>query len=365
MAYDPVRHETVLFGGEDDHASLGDTWTWDGHGWSRDRSATSPTPREGASMIYDPTLGAVLLLGGVTYRSGPGCPDPYAEMLRRSDSQAGAAPGGALSPYVDTCPPPVPRQDMWAWDGHTWHSIGQEPIPGHIGGVAWDARQRDIVAIGIGLDTWIWKGQTWSSSPAAHVIDSPDGLNLTTDYRTGRPLLLLFELGPPCDEGASAPAPSPGNHERRSPGLSSEGGMINCGVTGDGHTYTGYAASTWTWTGAAWAQVFTSDMPFPGSVTSGVAAPAVLLGRSDRGQSQTWTWSGVDWMLSVTSSAPPLEDALTPGAIADGPQSGSAVYFAPGDPCIPAPGGSPSGCSVAAPPGNSTWIWDGKVWSRV
>jgi hypothetical protein len=362
MAYDPVRQETVLFGGEDVHGSLGDTWIWDGHAWTLARTAVSPAPRDGARMVFDPALGTVLLLGGVSFHSGPGCPDPYAPMLRISSQ----GPGGTSG--VDPCPSPTARQDMWAWDGRSWRYAGTVPNPGRIDGVAWDAHAHDLVAMSIGTDnlgTWTWDGTTWHRARSAHTIDSPEGLSLTTDDRTGQPLLLLDGLGPPCDGGAAAPAAAPGNHGQRSPGLSSSGeGMINCGVSSDGgRSYTGYVASTWTWTGAAWDQVFTSDMPYPATMTDGATSPAVLLGQTQPSQAETWTWSGSDWTRRTSSPGPPHQAALTPGAIADGPQ-GSVVYFAPGDPCSISPGTTALGCTIAAPPGSATWIWNGSAWAR-
>jgi hypothetical protein len=82
MAYDPATATVVLFGGissERTPAStmspvpasamqpitdLDETWSWNGTTWARLSPATSPAPRDGASMAYDPGTEALLLFGG-------------------------------------------------------------------------------------------------------------------------------------------------------------------------------------------------------------------------------------------------------------------------------------------------------------
>lgn len=80
MAYDPVREQIVLFGGqpalgetcdgESDYCR--DTWLWDGTGWTQaGQGALQPQPsgREDSSMAFSPEHGGVVLFGG---DSGPG-----------------------------------------------------------------------------------------------------------------------------------------------------------------------------------------------------------------------------------------------------------------------------------------------------
>jgi len=72
-AYDPVRQRAILFGGLDDaRQHLGDTWEWDCNARTWLQVATGgtpgidkPTPREGASLVYDPGGDRLLLFGGV------------------------------------------------------------------------------------------------------------------------------------------------------------------------------------------------------------------------------------------------------------------------------------------------------------
>jgi PKD repeat protein len=67
MAYDPILGESVLFGGGDtDSDSLGDTWTFAGGVWDNITSqlSVSPSPRSAPTLVYDPTLQALVLYGG-------------------------------------------------------------------------------------------------------------------------------------------------------------------------------------------------------------------------------------------------------------------------------------------------------------
>ncbi len=55
----------VLFGGcctED--FWFGDTWTYNGTTWAQESPANSPSPRDSASMAYDPATSQLVLFGG-------------------------------------------------------------------------------------------------------------------------------------------------------------------------------------------------------------------------------------------------------------------------------------------------------------
>ena len=61
MAYDAATGNPVLFSGD---RSTACTWTWDGSTWTQQHPATSPPPREAASMAYDAATGNPVLFGG-------------------------------------------------------------------------------------------------------------------------------------------------------------------------------------------------------------------------------------------------------------------------------------------------------------
>jgi hypothetical protein len=85
MAYDPLRGETVLFGGSLAGGGVGgDTWIWNGLDWSPRATGVSPPPRFGASMTFDVARGVMVLTGG---RSAPIA---------------------------------APLEDVWEWDGTAW-----------------------------------------------------------------------------------------------------------------------------------------------------------------------------------------------------------------------------------------------------
>ena len=63
LAFDPVRNETVLFGGNDGGRSWADTWTWNGTSWTQ-RSTGGATGRSDAGMTFDRQRGVMVMFGG-------------------------------------------------------------------------------------------------------------------------------------------------------------------------------------------------------------------------------------------------------------------------------------------------------------
>lgn len=87
MAYDPVRKETVLFGGSiENGVTLPETWIWDGAGWEQRTPPTTPAGKLGAAMTWDPAGEQIVLFGGATCASA-GC---------------------------------LVTNEVWTWDGVTW-----------------------------------------------------------------------------------------------------------------------------------------------------------------------------------------------------------------------------------------------------
>jgi hypothetical protein len=134
MAYDGMRHNVVLFGGEKSPPIppdlLNDTWIWDGTDWIEQNPESSPSPRI-TQLVFDAALGEAVLLGG----------------------NAGLA--GQYS-------------DMWGWDGANWSSLaaslppGFEPRTGAT--AAYDDATASIVALGcVGLSpmTFVFDGTAW------------------------------------------------------------------------------------------------------------------------------------------------------------------------------------------------------------
>jgi PKD repeat protein len=81
LAFDPIDGYTLLFGGASLSSSgleydLNDTWTYNHGSWHNISSTVgrAPSPRSGASLVYDAADGYMLLIGGVSESSsGAGC----------------------------------------------------------------------------------------------------------------------------------------------------------------------------------------------------------------------------------------------------------------------------------------------------
>jgi len=65
IAYDMKHGEVVLFGGVDStNRKLNDTWLWNGERWRRAEGTRPPPPRSEGYLAYDEKRGVVVLFGG-------------------------------------------------------------------------------------------------------------------------------------------------------------------------------------------------------------------------------------------------------------------------------------------------------------
>ncbi len=68
LVYDPEARATILFGGDTDFAPSGlfnDAWLWDGENWTAlEPDGTAPRIRSGAAATFDPRRGEVVVFGG-------------------------------------------------------------------------------------------------------------------------------------------------------------------------------------------------------------------------------------------------------------------------------------------------------------
>ncbi|MBI1853229.1 MAG: IPT/TIG domain-containing protein [Planctomycetes bacterium] len=67
IAFDPVRRKTVLFGGAQGNPPyfFGDTWEWDGTGWTQFFPTPSPCDRHSNVLVAVPGRGLTILVGGL------------------------------------------------------------------------------------------------------------------------------------------------------------------------------------------------------------------------------------------------------------------------------------------------------------
>ena len=142
MAFDSIRNQVVLFGGENGNfeEDFGDTWIWNGATmtWAQASPANSPAARDSFTMAFDPLRGETVLFGG------------FAQVSVSSLS------------------------DTWEWNGTTWTllSTPHKPSARYYYAMAYDVSHSDIVLLGGASpgsstfdlnDTWVLEGPYVSS----------------------------------------------------------------------------------------------------------------------------------------------------------------------------------------------------------
>jgi len=195
-AWDGARGRLLLFGGRRaDHSKLGDTWAWDGLGWTRvipegAAGDTSPPARARHAMAYDGGRDRILLQGGG---------EEVTRALWEWDGEAWALtrvddPGGGARPFSASGRGMVYRAASdriflyggggasygWEWDGVGW-TITHPADPEGDGappegiwdlGLAYDAVRERAVLFGgrtasrgedlVLGETWEWDGTSWA-----------------------------------------------------------------------------------------------------------------------------------------------------------------------------------------------------------
>jgi hypothetical protein len=267
IAYDAAHYYTLLFGGGDSGQPnpnpQNDTWIWRS-GWYKLSPATSPSPRNGTNLAYNPTTGTVVLFGGAD------------------------ANGNFLN-------------DTWTWDGVTW-TQQFPPIspPGrqlNVPAMAYDAATGTVVLFGGSAqggdlgDTWEWNGRTktWTQLFPA-TSPSPREAPLAYDPITRE--IVLF------------------------------GGNGSTGDLNDTWTWNG---ATWTqrFPAASPSPRYISSIAYD----AGLGQVVLFGGRAPDGQSldDTWGWNGATWTQLKTYSRPAARYAAP---MDFDPLSNGLVFFA-------------------------------------
>ena len=185
MAYDPSIGKVVLFGG----FATGDnsTWTFDGSDWTQLSTPTSPPSRGGASMDYDPAIGQMVFFGGY------GCGQELSNACNQTWTFDGTN-WTQLTITLPTSPPPrmgasmvfdpslnqlllfggwpgfAPgMNDTWTFDGSTWTQLfpATSPPARWSAMMAFDSTNNDMVLFGgyensASNDTWTFDGSNWT-----------------------------------------------------------------------------------------------------------------------------------------------------------------------------------------------------------
>ena len=292
MAYDSARRLVVLFGGAigaNTPVYLGDTWAWDGTGWSQRASYSGPVPREFHAMAYDSAHGRTVLFGGAI---------------------------GSLNP--------VYLGDTWEWDGAGWtQRASSGPAPRNYHAMAYDSAHGRVVLFGgvtgvysPGLgDTWEWDGMGWTQRASS---GPPPRFDHAMAYDSSRGRVVLFggtgaqPLGDTWEwDGASwsqrassGPASRVGHAMAYDPARRR---VVLFGGNGNG----GNLGDTWEWDGASWtlrASSGPSARYGHAMAYDSARGRVVLFGGFNWAASyaplgDTWEWDGASWTLR-TSSGP-------------------------------------------------------------
>jgi hypothetical protein len=387
MAYDPDTSSVVLFGGTTPYENvvLNDTWTWSAAGWSLHTPTNSPPGRGYMDLAYSPVSHKMVLFGGVSF--APVAPATVRDGLtwewdgtNWSSRQITPGPGPrfynssalnkasgniVLQGGLNFGDPPF--GETWIWNGSTW-SQAATPAPGKRANasLALDTRRKEMVLFG-GLsildsylaDTWTWDGKRWTShqpsiSPTGRVdaalAEDPANGNVVlfggqdaagysnqTWIWNGVDWILQNPMtSPPARSGAAM------HYDTQSGRIILLGGT-NGAVLND----------TWAWNGQNWIQLnpatspsarqaagFTRDgnghlVLFGGALASGVA-------------SDTWTWEGTNWIQQSPALSPP---ACQFARLAYSQQIGAVILF-----------GGIGGTGALL---SDTWKWNGTTWSAV
>jgi hypothetical protein len=296
-AYDPAQQDIVLFGGNGDKGpfppgkSFGDTWTWKNGCWTQHHPASSPSPRQGAAMAWDPATHQLLLFGGGT-----------------------SSGGQQLTVFGDT----------WTWNGTTWTELhpATSPPARHQADMVYDAAMREIILFGghgeqnyLG-DTWAWNGTTWTELHPATSPSARDTASLVYDPATRTAILYggfnvvsgrlsdtwswngttWTQLNPATSPGVVSPAWQAA-YDSASQQVVLYGGDPAPPSEPPGP----YQQDTWIWTGVTWTQLTPATNPGPRGYGAMTYDPAqrriVLFGGNDNTSDPRGvaTWDGTNW----------------------------------------------------------------------
>ena len=187
MAYDSIRHKTVLFGG---HiwagAYLNDTWEFNGTQWVKVTTTTLPDNRSNQAMAFDASRGKVVMFGG--WRDSQTGSDILSgtweydgtNWVLINTTHSPSARTGARMVYVPDwnkivlfggSETSIYVNDIWTYDGIDWTKINtlSAPSPRFDSQMAYDPIRKKIVLFG-GRDmiptalgeTWEFDGANWS-----------------------------------------------------------------------------------------------------------------------------------------------------------------------------------------------------------
>jgi len=411
MAYDPIDHEIVLYGGESDAGFQNDTWTFDGTDWTDRSNVNDPPARYGAEMAFDSISGAAILFGGLG-TPPVGSTSPYladtwawsnhqwAKLTpttsppgRWEASMAAGASGGLtlFGGYSDSGLPHGPSSkfsDTWIWTGTTWlQSTATGPGGRYGSAMAANPGQQRIFLVGgccnsVGgfyTDTWSFDGSSWTVQARTDAPSVRSGAAMISDSDHGNVVLFggfggdgfLGDTWIRTDGGAWSqlqPATSPAGRFASSIAYDTQhhqtvlfggqsGPSSGCSPLPDQLNQNHLCSDTWTFDGSGWTrQPAPTSPPFRSLAAMAYDADTnqtVLYGGfSDQNTlGDTWTWDGITWTQQSPNTSPPALE----GAVMGWDALHHQLILFGGE------GNGPNGPQYF----NETWTWDGSNWQQL
>lgn len=288
MAFDALRGETVVFGGQGLQGTAGycchsDTWVWNGTSWTQRFPLHSPAPRYKPAMAYDAARGEVVLFGGGNFSTGQYFADTWVwngeDWELRSPSVSPPARVEHVMAYDALRQETVlfggsggyPFADSWVWNGTTWTQRfpAISPTARALAAMVYDSNYEHVVLFGgqdsVGNvlgDMWIWNGITWTQQT----------------------------------ENESSPTPGPHFGHAMAYDASRGHAVLFGGYTTYG-TGSSPASDTWLWDGTRWINPAPAIRPSARAMHAmaydGDRAQTVLFdGVLSTLDADTWIWSG-------------------------------------------------------------------------
>ena len=268
--------------------------------------------------------------------------------------------------------------ETWTWDGRAWYQ--EHPAtspPGRTGaGLVYDAGHTVLVLYGgsgpqgVANDTWTWDGTNWKQmSP----VESPPAWYFATmTYDSTINAVMLYAGAGWCRPMCNAPINQTWKWDGttwtqiRNAGDPNGFAVQNAAIayhSASGHTF--FVSQTGTWElDTAWRRVSGGGTVL-GSGTM-LFGPNLFALADDTGRgvllelgtnSDTWAWDGKAWTALNPPAAPPV-------------RVGEAMAYDSARKQVVLFGGAASSPSSTSLTGtwtllSDTWVWDGRVWTRV
>lgn len=208
VAFDPVRNQTVLFGGVGGDGVYGDTYTWNGTTWTQQHPVHSPPARQLPYMAFDAAQGVTVLYGG--WDGTQLLDDTWTwNGTDWTEQHPANTPGGWAEGAMDYLPATGEvylfggvgdQAGLWAWNGTDWSSVdptGSAPCGRSDDAMAYDPRLGKLLmfggyADGVGVlgDTWTFDGTSWAQLAPAHPPAALQDASLVYDPTLQAPLLV-------------------------------------------------------------------------------------------------------------------------------------------------------------------------------